>query len=379
MRKILFITGTRADFGKLKPLALECVNVGMEVKFFITGMHMLRRYGETRHEVRKLPDIDFFEFINQRNGDDQNQILTKTVGGLSDYLCEHTPDLVVIHGDRVEATAAALVCGFLNIRSAHIEGGEVSGTIDEALRHCNTKLCTHHFVSSNKAAKRIMNMGEAKNRIHIIGSPELDIHLGHDITTISEVKRRYQIKFDDYGIVIFHPVTTELSSIANQAEVLFDALDKTRKNFVVILPNNDPGSESIFRKICLLDETRFRVLPSMRFEYFSTLMKNASLMIGNSSAGVREAPALGIPSIDTGTRQSNRSEADSVVNVGLTDPTKIISLIDTMWGRKQKKNLFFGDGTSAIKFIKAITSEEFWELPLQKRYVDSVETLDDEC
>jgi UDP-N-acetylglucosamine 2-epimerase (hydrolysing) len=174
-RSILFVTGTRADFGKLEPLARAAREAGFAVTFFVTGMHMMARYGLTKLEVHRLgaqaAGVTVHEFLNQRAGDPQDVVLAKTVLGLSDYVAEARPDLAVIHGDRVEALAAAIVCATNYIRSAHIEGGEVSGTIDEMFRHCNTKLASHHFVSSDQAAARVMALGEPAEAIHVIGSP----------------------------------------------------------------------------------------------------------------------------------------------------------------------------------------------------------------
>ncbi|MEN9383198.1 MAG: UDP-N-acetyl-D-glucosamine 2-epimerase, UDP-hydrolyzing, partial [Pseudomonadota bacterium] len=248
-KRLLFVTGTRADYGKLEPLARAAQEAGFLISFFITGMHMMKRYGETRLEVKRFPNAEFFEFVNQREGDALEFILSKTVLGFSDFVHEHRPDLVVIHGDRVEALAASIVCAMRYIRSAHIEGGEVSGTIDESIRHCNTKLCATHFVSSEAAKQRVLALGEAPERVYNIGSPELDVHARPSGVTIQEVRARYDIPFDDYGIVVFHPVTSEVDTIGDQAKALFGALEASGKNFVVIAPNNDPGTEEIFSVI----------------------------------------------------------------------------------------------------------------------------------
>jgi UDP-N-acetylglucosamine 2-epimerase (hydrolysing) len=141
-RSLLFVTGTRADFGKLEPLATAARDAGHRVAFWVTGMHMLDRYGLTKIEVHRVPGVTVHEFLNQREGDPQDIVLAKTVLGFSDFLSQHRPDLVVFHGDRVEALACALVAATNYVRSVHIEGGEVSGTIDELFRHCNTKLAT---------------------------------------------------------------------------------------------------------------------------------------------------------------------------------------------------------------------------------------------
>ena len=151
MKKILFITGTRADFGKIETLAIISKKKGFMVSFFVTGMHLIDKYGLTAIEVARMKGVTRREYLNQREGDGQDQILSNTLQGMSDYFNQKKPDLIIIHGDRVEALAAALVACINGIRSIHIEGGEVSGTIDEVYRQCNKKLCTPNYDSTKKA------------------------------------------------------------------------------------------------------------------------------------------------------------------------------------------------------------------------------------
>ncbi|MCB2110486.1 MAG: UDP-N-acetylglucosamine 2-epimerase (hydrolyzing) [Defluviimonas sp.] len=369
-RSLLFVTGTRADFGKLEPLATAARDAGFPVSFFVTGMHMLHRYGLTKNEVHRMAGVAVHEFLNQRPGDAQDIILAKTVTGFSDYVTEHRPDLVVVHGDRVEALATALVAATNYIRSAHVEGGEVSGTIDEVFRHCNTKLASQHFVSSEGAAERVRALGEPDGSIHVIGSPELDFHAGPSGVTLDEVRARYDIPFTDYGIVVFHPVTSEAASMAAQAQALCGALAASGRSFVLIAPNNDPGSEAIFAAIEGLPRDRFRIIPSMRFAHFSELMKNAAAMIGNSSAGVREAPFLGLASLDIGSRQSNRSDAGSVTVCDATDGAAIAAFLAGEWGRRHAPHMAFGVGRAAERFVAVLRDPAFWEGTLQKKFRD---------
>ena len=370
MRSILFVTGTRADFGKLEPLAIAARDAGLSVAFWVTGMHMLDRYGLTKIEVHRMPGVEVFEYLNQRPGDPQDAVLAKTVTGFSDFVAEHRPDLVVVHGDRVEALAASLVAAMNYVRSAHIEGGEVSGTIDELFRHCNTKLATHHFVSSEAAKARVMAMGEDEGAIHVIGSPELDVHDQPTGVTLDEVRAHYAIPFDDYAIATFHPVTSEAETMGQQAAALFDALQASQRNFVVILPNNDPGAEAIFEVIEALPDDRFRRIPSMRFAHFSELMRNAKAMIGNSSAGVREAPWLGLPSLDIGTRQTNRAAAPSVHFANAHDTDSINRFLSVEWGKNYPRHEGFGMGRATDRFVEILESDAFWERPLQKAFRD---------
>lgn len=369
-KKLLFVTGTRADFGKLEPLAVAAQRVGHEVSFFVTGMHMLERYGATKFEVQRLKDIKTHEFINQRIGDAQDLIMSKTMLGFSDWVYEHRPDLVIVHGDRIEALAVSVVCATNYIRCAHIEGGEVSGTIDEVFRHCNSKLSTYHFVSSDFARARVMALGEDPKYIYNIGSPELDFHGGPSGVSLDEVRSRYAIPFDDYGIVTFHPVTSEQATMGAQARSLFGYLKESERNFVVISPNNDPGSDDIFQEIEKLSEDHFRHLPSMRFSHFSELMKQSRAIIGNSSAGVREAPFMGVPSLNIGTRQNKRSQSSSITDASAFDGDIIRHFLNETWGQKLQSDLSFGHGNAAESFVKVIGDEGFWAAPLQKHFND---------
>ena len=369
-RTLLFLTGTRADFGKLEPLAIAARDAGFGVKFFVTGMHMLDQYGLTKNEVHRTPGITVQEFLNQRPGDGQDVILAKTVIGFSDYVATSRPDLVIVHGDRVEALAGALVAATNYIRSAHIEGGEVSGTIDEVFRHCNTKLAAQHFVSSDIAAKRVMALGEPRTSVHVIGSPELDFHAGPSGVTFAEVRARYGIDFDDYGIGMFHPVTSEAASMGAQAAALFGAMQASGRRFVLVAPNNDPGSEAIFQVINRLPAGQFRVIPSMRFAHFSELMKNAACMVGNSSAGVREAPFMGLASLDVGTRQTNRAVAPSITACAASDAGAIAAFLAGEWGKTYPRHTGFGEGRAADRFVAVLQDPAFWAQSLQKEFRD---------
>ena len=333
-------------------------------------MHLLEKYGLTSIEVARVKGAKREEFINQMEGDSLEKILAKTIMGFSDYLKKIKPDMVLIHGDRVEALGAALVCASQNVRSAHIEGGEVSGTIDEVYRHCNTKLCTSHFVSSQSAKNRVISMGEHPDRVFIIGSPELDTHKANKDISLADVLAYYEILWEEFGVFIFHSVTSELKGLKEQLVNIFTSLKRTKKNFVIIAPNNDPGSEMIFKEINKLPSERFKVIPSMRFSYFSILLKNAKLLVGNSSAGVREAPFLGTPSINIGSRQKNRSFSKSVSNYSYQNDASLDKLIEKKWGDKHLSDKSFGSGNSSKKFIKILDQKKIWSLKTQKTFFE---------
>lgn len=370
-KKILFLTGTRADFGKLKSLILRVEETELlEAHIFVTGMHMLSKYGMTVNEVVKSGFKSIYKYINQNNSDSMDVILSKTIHGLSDYVKELAPDMIVVHGDRVEALAGAIVGSLNNILVAHIEGGEVSGTIDELIRHSVSKMSHLHFVSNERAKERLIQLGECDNSIFVIGSPDLDIMISSDLPSLKTVKYRYQIEFKDYAVFMYHPVTTELNSISDNIKKTVDAIIASNDNFVVIYPNNDHGSDIIINELSRLSQNeRCRVFPSIRFEYFLTLLKNAQYIIGNSSAGVREMPFYGIPSINLGTRQANRADANSIINIPEEKKLIIDAIKDCKFNSYQPIREF-GEGNSDRLFVKQLIDERLWDVSKQKTFKD---------
>jgi len=368
-KTVVFLTGTRADFGKLKPLIRGTCDLGeFEVHIFVTGMHLLARYGYTAIEVEKAGFQNIHKFINQNMNDTMDVVLAKTVAGFSDFVKEIRPDLVIIHGDRIEALAGALVGCLNNILVAHIEGGEISGTIDESLRHSITKLSHLHLVCNEKARSRLLQMGEEENRIRVIGSPDLDVMSSGAVPPISNAKEKYGINYERFAIFIYHPVTTEVSSLAEKIAVVVEALKKTGDNYVVVYPNNDHGSDIIFKALEQFEEDpRFRLFPSIRFEYFLSLLKHADYVIGNSSAGVREAPFYGVPTVNLGVRQNKRSEAMTIVNAEeiLED---VMSAITKAKSLEKVETQEFGDGKSQQKFLEFIKEESVWCMSYQKHF-----------
>jgi len=368
----LFITGTRADFGKIKPLIQKVKSAkNIDYTIFATGMHMLRKYGSTVDEISKSGFNQIYSFINQDDiiGAQMDYVTANTINGLGLYVREFRPDLIVVHGDRTEALAGAIVGVLNNILVAHVEGGEVSGTVDGLIRHSITKLSHMHFTTNKIAKQRLIQMGEDSSNIYVIGSPEIDVLLSKELPTINQVKKYYQINYSNYGIFIYHPVTSELNNIRHNITHVIDSIIDSGLNYVIIYPNNDAGSDIIFNELKRLKNCeQFRLLPSMRFEYYITLMKNASFMIGNSSSGVREAPVFGVPTINIGTRQMNRNRSKSIVNVK-EDKSKILDAIINL-PTKVKPASQFGYGKSAEKFIEKLNTSEFWQINFQKDFVD---------
>jgi len=312
------LTATRAEFGKLRSLMRHIErDPDMELHVMVTGMHMLNRYGSTYKEVRKEGFRNMYMMVNQHPGEPMCSIFGNTVSLISRLVREIAPDLIVIHGDRLEALAGASVGVFSNTLVCHVEGGELSGTVDDLIRHAVSKLSHIHMVANECARDRLIQMGEDIDNIHIIGSPDIDAMIAEDLPALESVKAHYGINYDQYAIAMFHPVTSEIDCMANHAGNFFNALQKSKYNYIAIYPNNDLGSDKILKKIeALKENSRFAIFPSLGFERFLVLLKNAQFMIGNSSAGIREAPFYGVPSINVGTRQDRRHSSSSIIDTG---------------------------------------------------------------
>jgi UDP-N-acetylglucosamine 2-epimerase (hydrolysing) len=300
-------------------------------------------------------------------------VLINTCTGFKNYINKINPDLVVVHGDRVESLACAAVSSLNNTKVAHIEGGELSGTIDETLRHSITKLSNFHFVTNNQAKKRLIQMGEKKNSIFKIGSPDVDIILSKNLPNLENVKKRYKIMFNSYAIALFHPVTSDIVNIEKHAKIFIESLILSEFNYILIFPNNDYGSEKIFNLYKKIKNkySNIKIFPSIRFEFFLTLMKNANFIIGNSSSGIMEAPYYGLPVINIGSRQKNRAKIECIKNCNFSK-VSIVKKINLYKNNKIrfKKIKFFGTGQSKKKFIKILNKKNspIWTNSNQKYF-----------
>lgn len=370
-KRILFLTGTRADFGKLKPLINSVKNSeNFEYHIFVTGMHLLSKYGNTVNEIHKSGFDKTFCYMNQVEGEPMEVVLANTITGLSRYLHEHPIDMIIVHGDRVEALAGATVGALRNILVTHIEGGEISGTVDELMRHAISKLSHIHFVASEVAEKRLHQLGEDPQTVFTIGSPDVDVMLSDQLPDLQEAKERYFIPFEHYAIAMLHPVTTEYDQQLNHAEIFVDSLIESKLNYVVVYPNNDHGSQLIFNAYKKLEGyDNIKLFPSLRFEYFLVLLKHAQFLIGNSSAGIHEAPIYGVPTINIGSRQNNRFRYESIKDVNFNKREILDSIKLFERPMRYSPCTYYGDGKSAEKFINALNGR-VWDIANQKYFRD---------
>ena len=371
MKKIIFLTGTRADYGKIKSVIQILINSKKyKIYIFVTGMHLLNKYGKTYIQVLKdfKSKLKIFLSKNQFKNENQDIILSKTINNFSKYVDKIKPDLIVVHGDRLEALAGSAVGTLKQYLVAHIEGGEISGTVDEHMRHAISKLSHIHFVANSSAKKILTNMGESKKSVFVVGSPDLDLMSSNKTPNISIVKERYNIQFKDYAVAILHPNTLNLKHLPKEVKVFSNIIMKSKLNYVVIYPNNDPGSDYIIKnyKKTFNKNKKIKLLKSMRFEYFISLLNNSKFIIGNSSVGIREAPFLGKIAIDLGDRQKFRSKNPNVKNFKFEEK-KVIKFIKN-FKNNSIKSKEFGDGKSSLKINKILNSKSFWKIDIQKHF-----------
>ncbi|MBE0674275.1 MAG: UDP-N-acetylglucosamine 2-epimerase (hydrolyzing) [Bacteroidales bacterium] len=371
VKKILYLTGTRADFGKLKPLIMKLEeDPGFDVHVFVTGMHMLSKYGYTVDEVRKCGFKNIYTCINHTGATSMDTILANTIFGISNYLKEFEIDMIIVHGDRVEPLAGAIAGALNNILVCHVEGGEVSGTIDELIRHSISKLSHLHFVANEKARRRLIQMGESPESVFLIGSPDIDIMLSDTLPSLDLVREHYSIPYDKYSVFIYHPVTTEIKTLRNNFREVLAALIDSGRQYVGVYPNNDLGNEILMEELeTLKGNPNFMIFPSIRFEKFLVLLKNCEFIIGNSSAGVREAEIYHRTAINIGTRQQNRHSSANIINVS-ENSEQILEAISRVHEMKNSNTFTFGDGNSAERFYNIITTPSTWDISCQKHFID---------
>ena len=379
-KSICFVTSSRADWGKMYPLIEAASDSGHECHVFCTGMHYRADLGYTALRVQQQCEEEGWAYLGWALDAHQMDRRILDVGvGFGGYCGANQWDLIVIHGDRAEALGAALTASLRGLRVAHVEGGEVSGTADEIVRHAITKLSHVHYVCSLSAKRTVEQLGERPDSIFRIGSPDLDVLIHGDLPTWQETKTRYAIPYEskNFGILLYHPISTYSREQQEAAAAsVADFVKRTKKRFVWIYPNDDPGSDIVRSHIEEANRSRetplkMREIPSMRFEHFLTMMKNSCVMVGNSSAGIREIPSVGLSAVNIGPRQTDREETNyaGIWHVDEGDSSQVAHATDALWGRDFKPSDHYGNGKSADKFAWSLTQKRLWDQPLQKKLV----------
>ena len=323
-KRIAFCTGTRAEYGLLKPLMDRVIaNKDLEFELYVTGMHLSPEFGSTVTliEADCLPVTERVEIL--LSGDTPSAI-TKSMGlamiGFGDVFARRRPDMVVILGDRFEAFCIAAAATVALVPIAHIHGGELTeGAIDDAFRHSITKMSYLHFTSTEEYRQRIIQMGEEEGRVFNVGAIGVENALNLPLLDREELEKELGIKLgENIALVTFHPATLVSESPAEQMKSLLEALDEVSSLFIVFTKANADTNGRIINT--MIDEyvthnpARSVAFTSMGQIRYLSAMKLASVVIGNSSSGIIEAPSFGVPTVNIGDRQKGRVRASSIID-----------------------------------------------------------------
>jgi UDP-N-acetylglucosamine 2-epimerase (hydrolysing) len=333
---------------------------------------MVEDYGSTYLDiVRSNPKLRVFTRKTWIQGDSQIKNAIATVQATYELLQQSNCDLLIVHGDRLEAKAAADAAHLYGCRLGHVEGGDLTGGDDNKNRFAMTAVADYHFPSSQSAAERLLLTGQRAESIFTIGSPDLDIFFGESSVSLEEVMRKYNIPFADFGIAHFHPNSAESEAAGEQAKQLYRCLVASRRNFIVPRPNNDRGTEAVQAVIDSLPRDRFCVAPNFELDDYIVLIRAAGCVIGNSSVVVTAAPAVGKLCLNIGNRQRGRAPSiDGLFHFDPEDCQGILGCLETYWDMTYENKDYNGDGHAAERFLGALTSERFWQISQQKLLFD---------
>lgn len=382
-RKICVVTANRADFSRLETV-IESIEAhpDLELQLVVIGSHLLDKAGYTIDEIEKKGFPIHHRLFMEVAGENPTT-MAKSVGlamiELSTVFDHLKPDIVLTHGDRYEAFAVGGAAAIMNICVGHIQGGEVSGSIDESIRHALTKMSHLHFVSTEESRERVIKMGEIPENVFNVGCPGTDVLLNIEeksrYDTIDELNNlmvKTHQKLDPslpYIFVIQHPVTTEHEDAGKQMFETIEALSKREEQLIVLWPNIDAGSDILsatLRRHSLAAKKGVQIFKHLSPSVlFANVLRNASCVVGNSSSGIRETCYFGTPAVNIGSRQSGRERGSNVVNVPY-DKNLIHKAIEKQIAHgPYEPEYLYGDGSAGKQLTEICAS---CDLPnIQKR------------
>lgn len=361
-KNILIITGTRADYGLLKPV-IEAMQKSKKLipKLLVTGMHTLRKFGNTIDEIKK-DKIPVSCIIKISKNDDMLMALSKEIIGIKKFCEKNKPDLILILGDRDEPLAAAIVGSHLGIPIAHIHGGDISGScnVDELNRHAITKLSHLHFSATQKSYWRVIRLGENPSRVFNVGSPAIDNLKNIKYLDKKELAKRFNLDLNKkWFIVVQHPVPLEKISIKQQIRPTLLTVSRFDSEKIILYPNSDTGSNFIINEISKYkNKKHYHVFKNLDRITYLSLLKHSNVIIGNSSSGIIESGYFRLPAVDVGNRQKRRECSQNVIHTNYNEK-KIKKAIDLVLSEKFKRICTklkspYGNGTASRKIVKII-------------------------
>jgi len=372
MKTVSVFIGSRAHYSSIKSV-LAAIKQHPELNLHIVAgsSAILDKYGRVVDLIRS----DGFYVNNEVNmliegGCPSNMARTVALGiiQLSTIYDSISPDIVLVVGDRYEIMAPVLCASYMNIVLAHTMGGEVSGTIDESIRHAVTKFAHLHFPASPDACQRILRLGENPQHVFAFGCPRIDLvkEIIHSKTRFTSdslfgygVGSHLNLQ-DPFLLVSQHPVTTECEQALEQMNATLEATFRTGLQVIVLWPNSDAGSDYVSKSIRNFRETqdtgKYHFFKNLSIEIYVSLMHQTSCLIGNSSSGIREGAFIGTPVVNVGSRQSNRQAGENVLTVD-HDPEAIYSAINTQLQHgRYPSNPLYGDGTAGLQIANALAN-----------------------
>jgi UDP-hydrolysing UDP-N-acetyl-D-glucosamine 2-epimerase len=378
-RKIAVVTTSRADYGHLYwPLRELEMHPEVQLELIALGAHLSPEFGATLREITK----DGFAIsakIECLLSSDSDVGMAKTIGvaalSLADTLGALRPDILLLIADRYEMLAPASVALALRIPVAHIEGGEISeGAIDDAVRNALTKMSHIHFTSTETARRRIIAMDEEEWRVHCAGAPSLDHLRRSTLLQRAELEARLETPLRNPVIVVaYHPVTIAKNTV-QEADALFEAVEKIPGQILFCYPNADAGSRH------LIDRTRefvagredARVFVNLDAVTYWSLLREAHLFLGNSSSGIMETPSLALPVVNIGLRQQGRERSKNIVDAA-PQAADILAAVDIARSEAFRASLVgmtnpYGEGRAAEKIVEVLTTVPLTQDLLMKRH-----------
>lgn len=367
-QSVCLVTGSRAEFGLLFPL-IKSLNFEKKIdtRLVVTGSHLCKEFGSTIEEILNM-DLKIDKRISVNLTDDSKEAMIQATGQIieafADWFVNHRPDLLVILGDRYEIFAVAFAASMLGIPIAHLYGGETTeGAVDEFLRHSITKMSYIHFTSCEEYRHRVIQLGESPERVFNVGAIGVENIKNVNLMDISDLQENlsFELVGKHIAIVTFHSVTLEDNTTEEQVNELICAMDIFSDiQYVITKANADAGGR-IINQIWDEQATKRKnwiVVPSLGLQRYLSLLSYSSMMIGNSSSGITEAPAMHVPTVNVGDRQKGRMMAGSIINC---EPKKeqIVTamqraLEDDFISRIKDEELPFGDGHVSEKIVKEI-------------------------
>lgn len=365
---ISVLTATRAEYGLLKPIIKKLQSTpDFDVRVVATGAHLSPAFGSTYKEIER-DGIEIDAKLEILLGSDTPSAISKAMGlamiSFADYFEKLKPDMLVVLGDRYETLAVCCAAMNQRIPIAHLYGGETTqGAVDEAIRHAITKLSYLHFTSTEEYKRRVIQLGEQPDRVFCVGAIGIENILNESYMSKANLQSAIGFNLDKpYALVTFHPVTLEENKTLEQIEALLAVVKKQKDmRFIFSKANADENGLVINRKLerFIHDNDHAVVFSSLGVNKYLSALKYCTMVIGNSSSGLIEAPSFGIPTINIGDRQKGRLQASSVINCGATEQEieRAIALALSDEFRDLAKNTVnpYGDGKTSSKIVETIS------------------------